>query len=241
MVTRVNTIWQGPPITAQSYFRGTGLPQSPVVSTPVTQSGPTGLLSVQHFIDLNGNLQSDVGDIGETCGIYVYSDLNGARVPDDISGPTDARLPLVTFGSTDSAGNAGFTLAPGRYSVYTASCDAPPPPSGAAVTSFDVKQQPPATHILTMSGTSFHDVQIVDITVALQTTALTGDRPIGDSAAPTDLHFDDDRRTLLWTDNATGRVSYHIGVAFNRQLKSSTSPPTPRRSSCRRSSSRAAG
>ena len=59
-------------------------------------------------------------------------------------------------------------------------------------------------------------MQTVDIEAGHQTFALTADRPVGPAAPPTDLRFDDHTRTLSWTDNATGELSYHLAVAFNQ-------------------------
>ena len=212
---RVAPTWQGPAISAQAYFRGTGVAQSGVISTLVPIPLVTGLVAVRRFVDLNGDLQFAADDVPEQCHVYVYTDLSGTRVPDDVASPTDRRLPLGTLGESDSTGTATFALAPGRYAVYTASCDVPPPAGGAPQTAFDVRQQPAATPVLSESGANRYDVQIVDVAADRQTDAITGEQPVGALAPPTGVMLTG--RGVNWDDRATGESGYHLVGTWNGQ------------------------
>lgn len=207
---RVNDIWQGM-VTAQADFLATGIGGSNVIAGEVSLGdGVPGQLVASAFVDLNGNGLVDFGDVAENCQVYVYTDLTGKRVPDDLADPADPRLPLVALALTDQTGTALINLLPGRYAVHFAACAVPASPSGAPLTAVDQVARPPVTHISTQSGASSYDVQIVDVASTRSVDVIFAERPIGAVAAPTDLRFDG--LTLIWVDNAQGETGYQVVI-----------------------------
>ena len=206
---RVNDIWQGS-VTAQAYFVATGLGGSNVVSQDVDLGdGVPGQVVTSSFVDMNGNGVADPEDLPESCPVYAYADLTGQHVPDDLTGATDPRLPLVSYASTDEHGIARIDLLQGRYAVYFGACNSPSPPGGA-LTSVDVIDVPPATRITSQSGTNSYEVQVVRVASTQVTDVVHAEHPVGPTPAPSELRIDG--LLLTWVDNAEGEASYRVEI-----------------------------
>lgn len=217
---RVNDTYQGP-VVAIARFRGDG----PGDIGPGSSNegvfqfdhgdGVPGQLVADTFVDMNANVVFEQDDVRQSCPVYVYEDLSGMTLPDDISSPLDARLPLSSISEVTFDEPARIPLFAGTYSVYFGGCDTPLPPSGSPVTSFELFDSPPVTRIATGSGAAMFELQTVTIKSTEISTATRAVQPVGPTATPISLTFDG--WNLTWVDRADGEDSYHVEVSGSRQ------------------------
>lgn len=217
---RVNNTYQGP-VIAVARFRGNGPGDAGPGSSneAVFQfdhgDGVPGQLVADSFVDMNANLALEPDDVRQSCPVYVYEDLAGTSLPDDISSPLDARLPLASIGQVTFDEAARITLFTGTYSVYFGGCDTPLPPSGLPVTTFELFDEPPISIVTSASGTATFEVQRAEI-VSTEITAVTrAVQPIGANATPVALAFDGG--ALTWIDRADGEDQYRIDITGSIQ------------------------
>ncbi len=174
--------------------------------------GVPGQLVASSFVDFNGNAVFDQDEVPQSCAIYVYSDLTGTRIPDSLSEPTDASLPLASVGATTADGPARINLFPGRYSVLYGACDTPLSPTGNPFNAYEPVDRPPVTRISNESGTVSYEIQTFDIVSTEITEVVRAAQPIDALAPPTDLRFNG-AQILTWTDRADGEDGYQIDVS----------------------------
>jgi hypothetical protein len=216
VTVRVNDTYQGP-VSATARFRGRGPGDiGPGSSNVVTfqfdhGDGVPGQLMADAFVDMNGNAVFENDDVRSRCPVYVYDDLTDFLVPDDVTSPTDARLPLASIGEVTFEEPARINLFAGRYSVFLGACDTPLPPSGAPQTTFELIDRPPVTRISDESGSASYEVQTIDMASTQITELVRAEQPVGASATPVDLRFEG-ARLLRWTDRAEGETGYRIEV-----------------------------
>ncbi len=217
VTVRVNDVYQGP-IDAIARFRGKGPgnagtgASNRVVFQFDHGDGVPGQLLADAFVDMNGNGIFESDDVRQSCPVYVYRDLAGMRVPDDVAEPTDARLPLASVGHTSFDEPARINLFPGRYSVLLGGCDTPLPPSGVPQTTFDPIDHPAVVRIPNQASTASYEVQTIDITSTRVAEIVRAQQPVGATATPVDVRFDADG-ALRWTDRADGETGYRVEIS----------------------------
>ncbi len=142
-----------------------------------------GTVHVQEFVDFNGNLQFDPGDLGEQCTIYVFSYMGpDYRVPDDVASPDDPRLPFFVKGGTDSEGRISFPLPPGEFAVLRWGCSIPT--GYGPFTAFEVRNVPEVSRVSNVSGTSSWEIQRFEIQADVETQVITARQPLGEPVSP---------------------------------------------------------
>ena len=217
VTVRVNDIYQGP-INAIARFRGKGAGDAGAGASNrgVFQfdhgDGVPGQLLANAFVDMNGNGIFELDDVRQSCPVYVYRDVVGTRLPDDISEATDARLPLASVGQTTFDEPARINLFAGRYSVFLGGCDTPLPPSRVPQTTFDLIDRPPVARIPNHAGTISYEVQTIEIVSTGVAEIVRAQQPVGATATPIDVRFDADG-VLRWTDRADGETAYRVDVS----------------------------
>ena len=210
VTVRVEDTWQGP-ITAQAFFVGTGFGQGSTISQSVALGdGVPGQLVAHRFIDLNGNRVLDPEDFPMSCGVYVYTPRS----------PRDAfRTTLPTPRTRVSPWSPSARQMTRARRVSTCYPAATPCTSlavrrarrrPACTSATNVIADPPLTSVLSASGASKYDVQLIDVATTQLTDLVYAEQPAGPLAPPTDLRRDG--LTLTWTDNADGEVAYRVVV-----------------------------